>query len=83
LRMDTKALKDLAIWYGSIALVVVTLPIVFTALDKISGGAVGSIYDATIGEAGRRVSAIGGAPVTAETGIQLTGETGATLVAIN
>jgi hypothetical protein len=72
--------KNILYFYLAVAAVAVTLPVVVTLADRVSGGMFSKLYDATIGAAGSAVAGIGrGATTTASL---TAGETGARLVNI-
>jgi hypothetical protein len=73
--------KRLLVFYGMTAAVILTLPLVVLALDKLTGGMVGKAYDSTIGAA---QSALVAPPATSGvTTASLTeGELGARLVVV-
>jgi hypothetical protein len=72
--------KKLAIFYGSIALVVLSLPIVMAAANRITGGAVGNAIDAVVGGGVGAVS--GGGATAAPAPGAVEGPTGARLLVI-
>lgn len=69
-------MKNIGYFYLAVAAVVVSLPILITLVDRVSGGAFGKLYDATVGAAGSAVAGIGSGPTL------VAGETGARLVNI-
>lgn len=60
--MDTA--KNLAIFGGSVIAVLLISPVIMAIIDRVTGGAWGRTYDATIGAATARISGV--APMAME-----------------